>query len=58
MPLLAFAATPDITAAITQRRRNHPPRTIEALHDVIADYESNIKSGSSWLTAPEPLPVR
>lgn len=47
MPLLAFAATPDITAAITQRRRNHPPRTIEALHDVIADYESNIKSGSS-----------
>ncbi|MFB6549443.1 ISAzo13 family transposase [Streptomyces sp. NPDC056405] len=47
MPLLAFAAAPDITAAITQRRRTRPPRTIDALQDVIADYESNIKSGSS-----------
>ncbi|XLX04341.1 hypothetical protein ACKTSN_00080 [Streptomyces flavusporus] len=46
MPLLAFAAAPDITAAITQPRRTHPPRTIDALQNAIADYESNIKSGS------------
>ncbi|MEW1870788.1 ISAzo13 family transposase [Streptomyces caelestis] len=47
MPLLAFAAAPDITAALTQPRRTHPPRTIDALQDVITDYESKIKSGSS-----------
>ncbi|WP_449334135.1 ISAzo13 family transposase [Streptomyces kaempferi] len=47
MPLLAFAAALDITAALTQPRRTHPPRTIEALQNVITDYESNIKSGSS-----------
>lgn len=47
MPLRSFAAAPDITAAITQHRRTRPPRTIDALQNVIADYESNIKSGSS-----------
>ncbi|WP_455709549.1 ISAzo13 family transposase [Microbispora rosea] len=46
MPLLAFAA-PDIAAALTQPRRAHPPRTIEALRNAINDYETNIKSGSS-----------
>ncbi|MFE1016742.1 ISAzo13 family transposase, partial [Streptomyces sp. NPDC058794] len=44
MPLLAFAAAPDITAALTQPRRTHPPRTIDALQDVITDYESKIRS--------------
>jgi hypothetical protein len=47
MPLPAFAAAPDITAAFTQPRRTHPPRTIDALQDAIADSENNIKSGSS-----------
>jgi hypothetical protein len=47
MPLLAFAAAPDITAALTQPRRTHPPRTIDALQNAITDYESNIRSGSS-----------
>ncbi|WUW76843.1 hypothetical protein OG511_02520 [Streptomyces sp. NBC_01453] len=45
MPLLAFA--PDIVTAFAQTRRTHPPRTIEALESAIADYEINIKSGSS-----------
>ncbi|WP_435193121.1 ISAzo13-like element transposase-related protein, partial [Nonomuraea sp. bgisy094] len=46
MPLLAFA-TPDIATALDQPRRTHPPRTIEAFQKAIAEYESNIKSGSS-----------
>lgn len=46
MPLLAFAA-PDIAAALTQPRRTHPPRTIEALQNAISDYETNLRSSSS-----------
>lgn len=46
MPLLAFAAAPDTTAALTQSRRTHPPGTIDALQNAITDYESNTRSGS------------
>ncbi|MFE4520366.1 hypothetical protein ACFRMQ_40165 [Kitasatospora sp. NPDC056783] len=45
-PLLAFAS-PGIAAALASPRRTHPPRTIDALQNAIADHESNIKSGSS-----------
>ncbi|MFF3461743.1 hypothetical protein [Streptomyces sp. NPDC002619] len=51
MPLPAFAA-PDVAAVLAQPRRTHPPRTIEALQSATAEHECNIKSGSSWLTAP------
>jgi hypothetical protein len=47
VPLLAFAAGPDLDAALAGPRRTHPPRTLEALRIAITDYESNIKSGSS-----------
>ncbi|MER5214849.1 hypothetical protein ABT063_30925 [Streptomyces sp. NPDC002838] len=47
MPLLVFAAVPDIAAAIAQLRQAHPLRAIDALQNAITDYESNIKSGSS-----------
>jgi DDE family transposase len=46
MPLLAFA-NPDIATLLAQSRRTHPPRTIEALQNAIADHKSTIKSGSS-----------
>ena len=46
MPLLGFA-TPDITTALDQPRRTHPPRTIDALHNAIVAYETNINPGSS-----------
>ncbi|WP_436764495.1 ISAzo13 family transposase [Streptosporangium sp. V21-05] len=46
-PLLGFAS-PDLAAILAQpRRRTHPPRSIEALHNEITAYETNINSGSS-----------
>ncbi|MFI6451450.1 hypothetical protein ACIBF6_07820 [Streptosporangium amethystogenes] len=41
MPLLGFA-TPNITAALDQPCRTHPPRTIDALQNAITAYEATI----------------
>jgi hypothetical protein len=44
--LLAFAG-PDAAAVLALPRQTHPPRTIEALQEVIDQYDTMIKSGSS-----------
>lgn len=46
MPLLAFAS-PDLATLLAQPRQTHPPRTIEALHTVIASHESGFNSRSN-----------